>query len=127
MCRVVGVLPTATPAYSWTCKKNTCTGSEVVSGNRLSIGVINNNHQGEFTCTVSGSGVTTQSGTFTLQVIGKIIDIIVILCNIMQYSFSRATCGVVHPIILTCHKILQLLRNYHINFKRVENVPNNYI
>ena len=37
----------------------------------------------------------------------------------MQYSFSRATCGVVHPIILICHKILQLLESYHNNFKRL--------
>ena len=73
VCRVVGILPTATPAYSWTCKGGDCTGSEVVSGSRLSIGVINNNHQGDFTCTVSGSGVTTQSGTFTLDVTGEII------------------------------------------------------
>ena len=68
MCRVVGVLPTATPAYSWTCKGGTCTGSEVVSGSRLSIGVINDNQKGNFTCTVSGSGVTTQSGRFSLDV-----------------------------------------------------------
>ena len=74
MCRVVGVLPTATPVYSWTCKGGTCTGSQLVSNNRLSIGVINNNHQGEFTCTVSGSGVTTQSGTFNLQVTGEMYD-----------------------------------------------------
>ena len=91
MCRVVGVLPTATPACSWTCKGSTCTGSEVVSNNRLSIGVINANHQGDFTCTVSGSGVTTQSGTFNLDVTGEktmhACGTICIICYLCLYYF----------------------------------------
>ena len=72
MCRVVGVLPSVTLSYSWTCRNGrTCEGTEVVSGNKLRIGAISNSlHGGTFTCTVTGSGVPV-SGTFTLTVTGE--------------------------------------------------------
>ena len=72
VCRVVGVLPSVTLSYSWTCRNGrTCEGTEVVSGNRLRIGASSNSlHGGTFTCTVTGSGVST-SGTFTLTVTGE--------------------------------------------------------
>ena len=68
VCRVVGVLPSVAHSYSWTCNGGACT--EVVSGNRLRIGAISNSlHGGTFTCTVTGSGVST-SGTLDLTVTG---------------------------------------------------------
>ena len=71
MCRVVGVLPSVTLSYSWTCKGEACEGTEVVSGNRLRIGAISNGlHGGTFTCRVTGSGVSV-SGTFILTVTGE--------------------------------------------------------
>ena len=61
VCRVVGVLPSVTLSYR----------VEVVSGNRLRIGVLNSgNHVGMFTCSVTGSGVSV-SGTFDLTVTGE--------------------------------------------------------
>ena len=58
---VVGVLPSVTLSYR----------VEVVSGNRLRIGVLNSgNHVGMFTCSVTGSGVSV-SGTFDLTVTGQ--------------------------------------------------------
>ena len=71
VCRVVGVLPSVTLSYSWTCNGGTCEDTEVVSGNRLRISVLNSgNHGGMFRCNVTGSGVSV-SGTFTLTVIGE--------------------------------------------------------
>ena len=71
VCRVVGVLPSVTLSYNWTCNGGTCEGSEVVSGNRLRIGAISNAlHGGTFRCSVTGSGVSV-SGTFTLTVTGE--------------------------------------------------------
>ena len=71
MCSVVGVLPSVTLSYSWTCNGGTCEGTEVVSGNRLRIGVLNSgNHGGPFGCSVTGSGVSVD-GTFTLTVTGE--------------------------------------------------------
>ena len=71
VCRVVGVLPSVTLSYSWTCKAGTCEGTEVVSGNRLRIGVLSSgNHGGTFRCSVTGSGVSV-IGTFTLTVTGE--------------------------------------------------------
>ena len=46
-------------------------GTEVVSGNRLRIGVLNSgNHGGMFTCHVTGTGMSA-SGTFSLTVNGE--------------------------------------------------------
>ena len=46
-------------------------GTEVVSGNRLRISVLNTgNHEGTFKCSVTGSGVTL-SGAFSLTVNGE--------------------------------------------------------
>ena len=46
-------------------------GTEVVSGNRLRIGVVNKwNHGGTFNCSVTGRGVSV-SETFTLTVTGE--------------------------------------------------------
>ena len=71
MCRVVGVLPSVTLSYSWTCNGGACEDTEVVSGNRLRIGVANTgNHQGTFRCSVTGSGVSLE-GTFDLTVEGE--------------------------------------------------------
>ena len=71
MCRVVGVLPSVTLSYSWTCNGEACEGTEVVSGNRLRIGVLSSgNHGGTFRCNVTGSGVSV-NGTFTLTVTGE--------------------------------------------------------
>ena len=72
VCRVVGVLPSVTLSYSWACDGGTCMGTEVVSGNRLRIGVINKDrHRGTFICSVSGSGVSLR-GTFNLTVDGEL-------------------------------------------------------
>ena len=69
MCRVVGVLPSVT--FSWTCNGMACEGTEVVSGNRLRIGVLSSgNHGGTFRCSVTGSGVSVD-GTFNLTVTGE--------------------------------------------------------
>ena len=69
VCRVVGVWPSVTLSYSWTCNGGTCEGTEVVSGNRLRIGAISNSvHGGTFGCSVTGVSV---SGTFTLTVTGE--------------------------------------------------------
>ena len=71
VCRVGGVLPYVTLFYSWTCNGGACTGTEVVSSNRLRIGAITNSlHGGTFTCTVTGSGVSV-SGTLDLSVTGE--------------------------------------------------------
>ena len=72
VCRVVGVLPSVTLSYSWTCRNGrTCEGTEVVSGNRLRIGAISSAlHGGTFTCSVTGSGVPV-SGTLDLTVTGE--------------------------------------------------------
>ena len=68
VCRVVGVLPSVTLSYSWTCDGSTCEGTEVVSGNRLRIGVINKSrHQKAFICSVTGSGVSLKA-IFNLKV-----------------------------------------------------------
>ena len=72
VCRVVGVLPSVTLSYSWTCDGGACMGTEVVSGNRLRIGVINKDrHRGAFICSVTGSGVSLK-GTFDLTVDGEL-------------------------------------------------------
>ena len=72
VCRVVGVLPSVTLSYSWTCRNGRiCEGTEEVSGNRVRIGAISSSlHGGTFTCSVTGSGVPV-SGTFTLTVTGE--------------------------------------------------------
>ena len=69
VCRVVGVLPSMTLSYSWTCNGGTCEGTEVVSGNRLRIGAISTSlHGGTFRCSVTG---VSDIGTFTLTVTGE--------------------------------------------------------
>ena len=71
VCRVVGVLPSVTLSYGWSCGGWACTGTEEVSGNRLKIDVLNGgNLQGTFTCSVTGSGVSV-SGAFSLTVNSK--------------------------------------------------------
>ena len=71
VCRVVGLLPSVALGHSWTCENEHCVGTEVVSGTRLRIGVLNSgNHEGTFTCSVTGSGVSV-SGALDLTVNGE--------------------------------------------------------
>ena len=71
-----------TLSYSWTCKGAPCEGTEVASGNRLMIGVLNSgNHQGTFTCSVTGSGVSVR-GTFSLIVNGETSALICTLFDV---------------------------------------------
>ena len=98
MCRVVGVLPSVTLSYSWTCNGGACEGSEVVSGNRLRIGVINTgNHNGVFTCSVTGSGVSL-SGAFDLTVNGETTATFQ-CCHVLHSQFILILChGNVHNV-----------------------------
>ena len=92
VCRVVGVLPSVRLSYSWTCKGAPCEGTEVASGNRLRIGVINRDrHRGAFRCSITGSGVSLEE-IFTLRIVNSELNRSAKYLEIPSWYFLYCVC-----------------------------------